>query len=80
MRLKLAIGGLHRQGWGYGEFYRLQPMGRYGIGIDSLVAVEMRGWWNLTFGFEDSTLKSLGLGALETMSKRISEKLIAKYA
>ncbi|CAA9966684.1 Beta-ketoacyl synthase [Pyrenophora teres f. maculata] len=49
------------------------------IGLDSLVAVEMRGWWKLTFGFEISTLDLLSLGTLEAMGKRVADELITKY-
>ena len=49
------------------------------LGLDSLVAVELRGWWKLTFGFEISTLDMLGLGTLEAMGRRIAEGLIAIY-
>jgi acyl transferase domain-containing protein/NADPH:quinone reductase-like Zn-dependent oxidoreductase len=49
------------------------------LGLDSLVAVEMRGWWKLTFGFDISTLDMLGLGTLESMGKRLAEQFITKY-
>lgn len=49
------------------------------LGLDSLVAVEMRGWWKLTFGFDISTLDMLSLGTLEAMGKRIADELITKY-
>ncbi|KAH7206067.1 hypothetical protein DER44DRAFT_809931 [Fusarium oxysporum] len=34
------------------------------MGLDSLVAIELRGWWKLTFGFEISTLEMLSMGTL----------------
>lgn len=49
------------------------------LGLDSLVAVEMRGWWKLTFGFDISTLDMLSLGTLEAMGKRIADELITKF-
>ncbi|KAF2462908.1 uncharacterized protein BDR25DRAFT_298851 [Lindgomyces ingoldianus] len=49
------------------------------LGLDSLVVVEMRGWWKLMFGFDISTLEMLGLETLGAMGKRIVDDLIAKY-
>ena len=49
------------------------------IGLDSLVAVEIRGWWKLTFGFDISTMDILSLGTLEAVGQRITTELIAKY-
>ncbi|KAL2875906.1 hypothetical protein SGCOL_008902 [Colletotrichum sp. CLE4] len=39
-------------------------------GLDSLVAVEMRGWWKGVFGFEVSVLEMLGMGSLLALGKR----------
>ncbi|KAK2602238.1 hypothetical protein N8I77_008788 [Diaporthe amygdali] len=45
------------------------------LGLDSLVAVELRGWWKLTFGFDISTLEMLSMGTLEALSKRAADGL-----
>ncbi|KAF4778667.1 putative KR domain-containing protein [Colletotrichum scovillei] len=39
-------------------------------GLDSLVAVEMRGWWKGVFGFEISVLEMLGMGSLLALGER----------
>ncbi|KAL2074713.1 hypothetical protein VTL71DRAFT_8492 [Oculimacula yallundae] len=49
------------------------------LGLDSMVAVELRGWWKLTFGFEISTLEMLSMGTLEALGKRAAEGLRALY-
>lgn len=50
------------------------------IGLDSLVAVEIRGWWKLAFGFDISTMDFLSLGSLEAVGQRITAELITKYS
>jgi aryl carrier-like protein len=47
------------------------------LGMDSIVAVEMRAWWKLTFGFDVSVLEMLGMGTLEALGKRAAEGLLA---
>ncbi|KAL8335898.1 hypothetical protein RB598_009873 [Gaeumannomyces tritici] len=37
------------------------------LGMDSLVAIEMRSWWRATFGFNISMLELLGMGNLEAL-------------
>jgi acyl transferase domain-containing protein/NADPH:quinone reductase-like Zn-dependent oxidoreductase len=49
------------------------------FGLDSLVAVEMRAWWKVTFGLDISTLDMVSLGTLEAMGKRITDGLVALY-
>ncbi|KAI5456752.1 KR domain-containing protein [Mariannaea sp. PMI_226] len=43
------------------------------LGLDSLVAIEMRPWWRITFGFEISVLEMLGMGTLMSLSERAIE-------
>ncbi|KAL0935770.1 KR domain-containing protein [Colletotrichum truncatum] len=38
------------------------------LGMDSLVAIEMRSWWRATFGFNISMLELLGMGNLEALA------------
>lgn len=49
------------------------------LGMDSMTAVEMRGWWRLTFGFEISVLEMLGMGTLAVLGERATEGLIALH-
>lgn len=50
------------------------------LGLDSMVAVELRGWWKMTFGFEISTLEMLSMGTLEALGKRVAEGLKTSYS
>jgi acyl carrier protein len=45
------------------------------LGMDSLVAIEMRTWWKQTFGFDISVLEMLGMGTLEALGKHAAETL-----
>lgn len=45
------------------------------LGMDSLVAIEMRAWWKQTFGFDVSVLEMLGMGTLEALGKHATETL-----
>ncbi|KAF9694091.1 hypothetical protein EKO04_007724 [Ascochyta lentis] len=49
------------------------------MGLDSLVAVELRAWWKLNLGFDISTLDMLSLGTAEALGKRAIDGLIALY-
>jgi NAD(P)-dependent dehydrogenase (short-subunit alcohol dehydrogenase family) len=47
------------------------------LGMDSMVAIEMRAWWRQVFGFEISVLDMLAMGTLATLGKRATERLLA---
>ena len=51
------------------------------IGADSLMAVELRRWWKLTFGVDVTTLEMMGGGSLRdpavTTVQKIKEMLAA---
>lgn len=49
------------------------------MGLDSLVSVELRAWWKLTFGFDISTLEMLSLGTLEALGRRAVDGLSQLY-
>ncbi|KLP15032.1 Uncharacterized protein LW94_11183 [Fusarium fujikuroi] len=49
------------------------------MGLDSLVAIELRGWWKLSFGFEISTLEMLSMGTLEALGQRTADGLKGLY-
>ena len=45
------------------------------LGMDSLVAIEMRSWWKQTFGFEVKVLEMMGMGTLEALGQHAAEGL-----
>ncbi|KAI0429154.1 hypothetical protein F5Y09DRAFT_268995 [Xylaria sp. FL1042] len=49
------------------------------LGLDSLVAVELRGWWKLNLGFDISTMEMLSAGTLEALGKRAADGLATLY-
>lgn len=46
------------------------------LGMDSLVAIEMRSWWCATFGFNISVLELLGMGSLDALAAHAVEGLL----
>ena len=46
------------------------------LGMDSLVAIEMRSWWKQAFGCDISVLEMLGMGTLEALGKHAAEGLL----
>jgi acyl carrier protein len=49
------------------------------LGLDSMVAVEMRAWWKQMFGLDISTLEMLSMGTLEALGRQAAEGLLALY-
>jgi aryl carrier-like protein len=49
------------------------------LGLDFMVAVELRAWWKLVFGLDISVLEMLAMGTLEALGKRAAEELASKY-
>lgn len=45
------------------------------VGLDSMIAVEMRAWWKGVFGLSISVLDMLAMGTLEALGKRVAEEL-----
>jgi NADPH:quinone reductase-like Zn-dependent oxidoreductase/acyl carrier protein len=50
------------------------------IGLDSLVAIELRSWWKSTFGFEITMLQMVGAENVKSLGERAVEGLKLKYA
>ncbi|WQF80921.1 Putative Acyl transferase domain superfamily, phosphopantetheine binding ACP domain, thiolase [Colletotrichum destructivum] len=46
------------------------------LGMDSLVAIEMRTWWRVTFGSNISMLELLGMGNLEALAAHAIEGML----
>jgi hypothetical protein len=49
------------------------------IGLDSLMAIELRKWWKGMFGLEVSVLEILGVGSLRELGKLVAEGLAKKH-
>ncbi|KAL7940018.1 hypothetical protein V8C42DRAFT_356517 [Trichoderma barbatum] len=50
------------------------------LGLDSMVAVEMRAWWKQMFGLDISVLDMLSKGTLEALGKQAAEGLLALHS
>lgn len=49
------------------------------IGVDSLVAIEIRNWWKWNLGFEVNVLEILNAGSREHLGRLAAEGLGAKF-
>ncbi|KAJ4391882.1 hypothetical protein N0V93_005502 [Gnomoniopsis smithogilvyi] len=49
------------------------------LGLDSLLAVELRAWFKHVFAVEVSVLEMLAMGTLEILGKKIAERLADMY-
>jgi aryl carrier-like protein len=49
------------------------------IGMDSLMAIELRRWWKQAFGLDISVLEIMGAGTLEQLGRVAGQALHAKY-
>ena len=50
------------------------------LGMDSLVAIELRSWWKQAFGFDISVLEMRGIGTLEALGQHAAKGLIGVIA
>ena len=48
------------------------------IGVDSLMAIELRKWWKQAFGLEISVLEMMGLGTIKELGKVAAQRLKVK--
>jgi aryl carrier-like protein len=46
------------------------------LGMDSLVAIEVRAWWRQTFEFDITVLEMLQMGTLDALGKLAADKLL----
>lgn len=49
------------------------------LGVDSLVAIEIRNWWRQSLGLELSVLELMNLGSIEQLGKNAADALQRKY-
>ena len=48
------------------------------IGVDSLIAIQLRRWWKQAFGLEISVLEIMGLGIIRELGKVAAQRLKVK--
>lgn len=48
------------------------------VGVDSLMAIELRRWWKQAFGLEISVLEIMGLGTIKELGKVAAQRLKVK--
>ncbi|KAJ5675621.1 polyketide synthase [Penicillium macrosclerotiorum] len=46
------------------------------LGMDSLVAIEMRQWWKTIFGFDISVLEMMGMGTLDALGEHAAKGML----
>lgn len=49
------------------------------VGLDSMVAAEMRAWWKMEFGLSISVLEMLGTGTLSALGEKAAKGLAEMY-
>lgn len=50
------------------------------LGLDSLVAIELKAWWKQVFGFNISVLEMLGMGSLDALGEAAAEGLLKRVS
>ena len=46
------------------------------LGLDSLVALELRAWWKQVFSFDITVLEMLGMGSLDALGQHAADELL----
>ncbi|KAH7372241.1 putative polyketide synthase [Pyrenochaeta sp. MPI-SDFR-AT-0127] len=46
------------------------------LGLDSLVALELRAWWKQVFGFDITVLVMMGMGSLDALGQHAAEEML----
>ncbi|RYP70869.1 hypothetical protein DL769_004844 [Monosporascus sp. CRB-8-3] len=49
------------------------------VGLDSMIAVELREWWKLEFGLTISVLEMLAMGTLGALGERAAKELVSMF-
>ena len=49
------------------------------LGMDSLVAIEVRQWWKSVFEFDISVLEMLGMGTLDALGEHASKGMLHAF-
>lgn len=50
------------------------------LGLDSLVALELRAWWRQVFTFDVSVLEMLGMGSLDALGRHAADELLKLWS
>jgi NADP-dependent 3-hydroxy acid dehydrogenase YdfG/aryl carrier-like protein len=49
------------------------------LGMDSLVAIEVRQWWKMTFEFDISVLEMMGMGTLDALGEHAAKGMLTMF-
>jgi aryl carrier-like protein len=49
------------------------------LGMDSLVAIEVRQWWKTIFGFDISVLEMMGKGTLDALGEHAAKGMLKLF-
>ncbi|GKZ35553.1 hypothetical protein AbraIFM66950_006217 [Aspergillus brasiliensis] len=49
------------------------------LGLDSLVAIELRQWWKSVFGFDISVLEMMGMGSLDALGAHAAKGMLKLF-
>jgi aryl carrier-like protein len=49
------------------------------LGMDSLVAIEVKQWWKATFEFDISVLELMGMGSLDVLGEHAAHGMLKLF-